>query len=309
MRALTIGELEQESGVPRQTIYYYLRTGLLPPSQKASRSRALYDEDHLALVKEIEDLRSQGLRHSVIRTRLASRTREAGANDVDLVAQKEEETRQAILVAATLMFARKGYKGTRMADLIEELDITPQALYGYFATKQELFVACYKVAVSMVDGYLAPMFEEARDEAERQIWGMHADTGIKVFAPTLMMLAHEAATHDEAAKKDLLEAYNIFTRPIIADLRGLRRSDQEPPFSDELMTHAIIGAFEQMWARASLDDEFSVRDIMRTSLGVFLAISSMYEGQTDVAERMARYEDLLTEVAELPTPVLEDLKP
>ena len=153
MRALTVGDLERESGVPRQTIYYYVRTGLLPPAQKASPSRALYTDDHLALVLEIEALRQQGLRRSAIKARLEGRVLAAGDSGVDLVARREEETRQAILVAATRSFATKGYKGTRMADLIAQLGITPQVLYGYFATKRDLFVACYKVAVRLMDDF------------------------------------------------------------------------------------------------------------------------------------------------------------
>ena len=146
MRALTIGELESESGAPRQTIYYYVRTGLLPPAQKASPSRGLYTEDHLTLLREIEGW-SRGLRRSAIQSRLGGACVRPGSNGVDLVARREEETRQAILVAATRSFATKGYKGTRMADLIEELGITPQVLYGHFATKRDLFVSCYKIAV------------------------------------------------------------------------------------------------------------------------------------------------------------------
>ncbi|HEY5168825.1 MAG TPA: MerR family transcriptional regulator, partial [Thermoleophilia bacterium] len=89
MRALTIGEFEQESGVPRQTIYYYVRTGLLPPAQKASPSRALYADDHLALVREIEALRRQGLRRSAIKERLEGRVLAVGDGGVDLVARRE----------------------------------------------------------------------------------------------------------------------------------------------------------------------------------------------------------------------------
>jgi AcrR family transcriptional regulator len=309
VRALTIGELERESGIARQTIYYYVRTGLLPPAQKARRSRGLYTDDHLALLGEIEELRAQGLRRATIQTKLAGRVREARGNGVDLVARREEETRRAILVAATRSFANKGYKGTRMADLIDELRITPQVLYGYFATKQDLFVACYKVAVRLMNSVVKPRFEEAHDEAEKQIWGMYADSGIKAFAPNLMMLAHEAAQHDEQARRDLREAYAVITEDIVNDLRNLRRSDDDPPFSDELVTHAIIGSFEQMWARAELDDEYSFKDILRTNLGVFLAISAMYRGELPITESMARYEKLIDDVVQLPPPVPEELKP
>ena len=118
MRALTIAELERESGVARRTIYYYVRIGLLPAAQKASPSRALYTEEHLALLGEIEALRAEGLRPAAIRSLIAGRIKAAGENGVDLVARREEETRSAILAAATRSFARKGYRGTRVADLV-----------------------------------------------------------------------------------------------------------------------------------------------------------------------------------------------
>ena len=146
------------------------------------------------------------------------------SNGVDLVARREEETRQAILDAATRSFASKGYRGTRMADLVEELGITPQVLYGHFATKRELFVACYKVAVHYMDAFLRPRFESARDSAEMQVWYMYADSGIKAFAPNLMMLAVEAAQHDEEARRDLREAYDTIVGDTVADFRSMRRS-------------------------------------------------------------------------------------
>jgi len=309
VRALTIGELESESGVPRQTIYYYVRTGLLPLAQKASRSRGLYTEEHLALLRDIEELRSQGLRRAAIQARLAGRVREAGSNGVDLVARREEEMRQAILVAATRSFATKGYKGTRMADLIEELGITPQVLYGHFATKRDLFVSCYKIAVKSMDGFLQPRFETARDSAEMQVWYMYADSGIKAFAPNMMMLAIEAAQHDEEARRDLREAYRVITEDAVADLKSMRRSASDPPFTDELIVHAIFGGFEQMLARAGLDDEYSWRDCVRNGLGLFLAVRAVYRGSPDLSELTTTYGALLDEVAQLPPPVPDELKP
>ena len=309
MRALTIGELERESGVPRQTIYYHVRTGLLPPAQKASPSRALYTNDHLALLREIEELRQQGLRRSAIKSTLAGRVRAAGSNGIDLVARREEETRQSILAAATRSFATKGYKGTRMADLIGELGITPQVLYAHFSTKRDLFIACYKVAVLYMNKFLQPRFEGAQDQTELQVWYMYADTGIKAFAPNLMMLAAEAAQHDEEAKRDLLEAYETIVGDTVSEFASMRRSGSDPPFSDELITHALVGAFEQMYTRASLDDEYSLRDILQNSLGLVLLVLAVYRGEVDISAVTTRYGKLLDEVATLPPPVPDELKP
>ena len=218
MRALTISELERESGVPRRTIYYYVRLGLLPEAQKASRTRALYTEDHLALLRDIEALRAEGLRPAAIRTRLAGRLKAAGENGVDLVARRDEETRDAILRAATRSFARKGYKGTRMADLVAELGITPQLLYQHFATKRDLFVACYRIAVHYMAGVIIPRVGPEGDPAARLVWYMYADEGIKAFAPHMFALAVEASQHDEEARRDMREAYERIFRELIDDL-------------------------------------------------------------------------------------------
>lgn len=309
MRALTIGELEAETGVPRRAIYYYVRSGLLPAGQKASASRTLYTERQVELLGRIEKLRREGLRRAEIKSRLAPDIRAALDQDVDLVASREEETRRAILRAATRSFATKGYKGTRMADLVEDLGITPQVLYGQFATKRELFVACYKVAVQYMNTALLPRFAEAGDAAEMQVWYMYADSGIKAFAPNLMLLATEAAQHDPEARRDLLEAYETIVRDAVRDLSRLRASDSEPPFSDELVVHGAMGAYEQMVARASLDDRFTWRDCVWHSLGLFLAVVAIYEGDLDIGVRLAQYRDLIDRVASYPPPVPEELKP
>ena len=89
----------------------------------------------------------------------------------------------------------------------------------------------------------------------------------------------------------------------------MRRSEADPPFSDELVSYAIVGAFEQMLVRASLDDEYSWRDVVHNTLGVFLAVLAVYRGDLDISELTTRYGKLLDEVAELPPPVPEELKP
>jgi AcrR family transcriptional regulator len=307
VRALTIAELERESGVPRRTIYYYVRIGLLPAAQKASPSRAIYTDEHLMLLREVEALRVEGLRPSAIRPRLAGRIKAASETEVDLVARRDQQTRDAILVAAARSFARNGYAGTRMADLIAELGITPQLLYQHFATKRELFVACYKVAVQYMNGFLRERWDTARDEPERLVWYMYADEGIKAFAPGMFALALEAARHDEQAREDLREAYRIIFGEHVAELGRLRMSPDEPPFPDELISHGIMGAFEQMLARASLDDEYSWREVARTTLGMYLAVLALYRGDLDVTTLLKPYEGLLDEVAQLPPPVPPEL--
>src|SRR5512133_3714560 len=163
MRALTIGDLEAESGTSRSTIYYYVRAGLLPPAQKSSPTRALYTDAHVELLEEIRRLKQEGLDIKAIREQLQHRVHSASQNGEDLVARQGEETRRAILRTAAREFARNGYRQTRIADIIAELGITPQVLYANFPTKRDLFAAAYRESLDISMSVIEPRLEGEDD--------------------------------------------------------------------------------------------------------------------------------------------------
>lgn len=52
-------ELEKASGVGRETIRYYIREGLLPEPDRASRNSAFYSNEHVARLKAIKRLQEE----------------------------------------------------------------------------------------------------------------------------------------------------------------------------------------------------------------------------------------------------------
>jgi len=52
------------------------------------------------------------------------------------------DTRERILAAALVVFARYGFRQSSMERLAEEAGLSRQALYRHFASKEELFAAC-----------------------------------------------------------------------------------------------------------------------------------------------------------------------
>lgn len=58
---MRIKGLEEKSGVPRTSIHFYLRQGLLHPPYKTGRTMAYYDDSHVQRLKEISRLK-QGTR-------------------------------------------------------------------------------------------------------------------------------------------------------------------------------------------------------------------------------------------------------
>ena len=57
-RPMRISDLVKRTGVPRETIHYYTREGLLPKPKKSSRNQADYSDAHvegIILIKELQD--------------------------------------------------------------------------------------------------------------------------------------------------------------------------------------------------------------------------------------------------------------
>ena len=64
-------ELEKRTGVGRETIRFYIREGLLPEPERASRNSASYTDDHVVRVRAIKRLQEERfLPLSVIKTLL-----------------------------------------------------------------------------------------------------------------------------------------------------------------------------------------------------------------------------------------------
>lgn len=302
MRVLTISELEAESGVARSTIYYYVRAGLLPPAQKSSPTRALYTDDHLELLREIQKLKHDGFGIRAIRQQLQHRVRTASQNDEDLVARQEEETRHAILRTAAREFARNGYRQTRISDIVSELGVTPQVLYSHFPTKRDLFAAAYRDSLDVSMSVIEPRLEDEDDLAVHLLWRMVGDYALQAFNPDLLYLSREAAYDDPETTRQLRSAHEHVLSGQGDELAGLRSGPDDPPFPDELVNYALYGAFQTMRLRASWDENFSRSDVMWVNVLLNIAVRRLYDGSIDVAALKEHYGDLIDELAAVQSP-------
>lgn len=305
MRSLTITELEQACGVSRSTIYYYVREGLLPTAQKAAASRAVYAESHVELLREIRRLKEQGMRLRDIKGTLAPEVASACAMDVDLVAEQAGQTRQAILTAAARMFVRKGYKRTRIIDIIREAGVTPPVFYGHFPSKQDLFVEAFGVFVGWMRDDIEGRLASEPDPAARDLARVRGYLGVQALSPDLLGLVRSEGLHEDGDMRRVVQkSYGDMTRGTLDDLTALRaRGRGALPAHDELVAFALLGALENVVMRASWDDRFSVRDVLWTTLCLFLAIRAVYEGRVDLSDDLAKYKVLVDDLSESPPPV------
>ena len=67
---------------------------------------------------------------------------------------RTEAKREAVVEVAMRSFAENGYQGARIEDIASELGIAKGSVFQYFGSKEGLFLATYKKAVSMLPAWL-----------------------------------------------------------------------------------------------------------------------------------------------------------
>lgn len=83
------------------------------------------------------------------------------------------ETERIILETAKLEFLERGFQGTSMRRIAALSGVTTGALYGYFASKEDIFDSLVKVAYETVmDAYKRAHEEFAALPYDTQVSGM-----------------------------------------------------------------------------------------------------------------------------------------
>jgi AcrR family transcriptional regulator len=81
---------------------------------------------------------------------------------------KGDRTRQALIAAGIVRFAREGYRGTSVADICRDAGLSTTASYPYFANKEALFVAAVDEDVA---GLIADAVSLVAIELAPEHWG------------------------------------------------------------------------------------------------------------------------------------------
>jgi AcrR family transcriptional regulator len=186
------------------------------------------------------------------------------------VETKRKAKRARILESAVRSFAAKGFYGTSMDDIAEELLLTRGSLYYYFRDKEEILALCHETALeAMLD-----VTERVRasalppDQALRRIVVEHARVMVDKFHGTALALQFDALdARRRAGVVGVRDAYERSLRDVIAE--GVERKVFRP-VDPKLAAFAILGAINWMarWYRAGGGS--SADEIGEEFAGIFL---------------------------------------
>ncbi len=186
------------------------------------------------------------------------------------VETKRKAKRALILESAVRSFAAKGFYGTSMDDIAEELLLTRGSLYYYFRDKEEILALCHETALeAMLD-----VTERVRasalppDQALRRIIVEHARVMVDKFHGTALALQFDALDARRRANVvGVRDAYENSLRDVIAEgvEQGVFRA-----VDPKLAAFAILGAMNWMarWYRAG--GGASADEIGEEFAGIFL---------------------------------------
>ena len=142
---LTIGQLTaavtEVTGIrcTAAMIYYYERKGLIDVCERTEGGFRLFDLEDVERVAAIKLWQAEGLNLEEIDRELENCN--GKFNGFDLTLAVAEDRRTQILKAARQLFPRKGYEATTLTEIAQEAGISSAAIYQYFESKEELFLA------------------------------------------------------------------------------------------------------------------------------------------------------------------------
>jgi AcrR family transcriptional regulator len=276
---MRIKELVDKSGVPRTKIHFYLRCGLLHPPAKTGRTMAYYDNSHLDRLRKIQSLkRNSRVPIAFLREQIAAIDDGNGesTNYYDVTrtvttTREKKQKRQEIIRKAALVFSQKGYHHTKIADITRALKISTGSFYQYFNNKRDLFIEVIDDIFLNIVGEAATAIKEEKNFLERlKIRGRVFYKNYAKFSEILHQLRAEMASEERWPGEKLKKIYHGLTKPLIREIDAAVKASIIREVDPDLLAYALTGSIEIMSLRLSLDDKYSLDDIIQFIVDVCL---------------------------------------
>ena len=140
----------------------------------------------------------------------------------------QSDKKNNILMAAVKVLTRKGYFSSTMDDIVAESKMSKGAIYHYYSSKKDVYLAVIDMWENQTQELLAPAADEKSSaNAIKELFNLLAkqlkiDGSFFNCLPTLWAIAR----HDDDFKKKMQKVYNRFQRFIeLIILKGIESKE------------------------------------------------------------------------------------
>lgn len=184
--------------------------------------------------------------------------------------QDRENKRGAVLRTAARIFNERGYHGTSLELVAEELEITRPAVYYYFKNKDEILFECVRIALEMIEQAAQEVIKRGGSAQEQLVAVMkqYAEVMMQDFGICLVRVGDSPLPAESRTKLRKLQS-NIDRK-----LRGLIeqgiREKSFAPCDAKLAGFAVGGALNSIsrWYRP--DGELTSQEIADRFVGLLM---------------------------------------
>lgn len=274
---MKISELEEISGVPRSTIHYYIREGLVHRPDKTGRTMGYYDESHINRLKEIKNIQRnyinakkkpympiQLLLGKLEEADKASKLKQSGAS-IDRAPSRDSRARRKreLIDAALRLYSKKGFYSTNIRDIAREAGISPSAFYIYFADKRELFAEVTEFVMRSMVKDFADVLRMEKDFIRRGVRMLQIfRKNYPKFAEILGQLRVGVCMDDRWAKDRLNTIYKYFARIASLEIKRLIKQGVIRNIDPELMGFLMVGMAEGAIHLATIYEKYKFEQIV-----------------------------------------------
>lgn len=185
--------------------------------------------------------------------------------------QQRAGKRDAVLRTAARLFSEKGYHGTSLELVAEELEITRPTVYYYFKNKDEILFECVRISLQMIENAAGEVTRCGGSASERlrAVMRQYAEVITMDFGMCLVLVGDIPLPPESRFKLRKMQA-NIdrYFRGIIADgVKDGSFTNCDPKFA----SFAVAGALNSIarWYRA--DGEFGAAEIAEKFVGILMS--------------------------------------
>jgi AcrR family transcriptional regulator len=176
---------------------------------------------------------------------LRSWAKKAGGQMPKVTAAHEQQRRDQILEAAMACFARTGYRATSMGDIVRESGLSVGAIYSYFVSKDELFLAlCRQRTEQMLaafnDLYDGPGSLAEKNRAAVELFFQQLSEDLAPYARVSFEFWSEAPKSEalQEQRAAVCHAFKDFLVSLIVE--GKRQGVVRPDIDDEAVAQLVL---------------------------------------------------------------------